>query len=277
MQETQQLKCSPLPIGKIVKEASNFLFNQIPIFWFYVVLLCFLSLFISQAENYFLLPILRDLPLPMKSMIGVKTMIDGLGQALVFTLLAIPCSRMILLEEKYDRLIDFNGWSQQETWFLIWAFLLFDVVFLIYIVIPVLSVVLLNNELFAVLISLKTEWPISSISMLSIYIVGIPLSLTLLLLYVLSRVMLVLPATAIDENPTLSWAWYRSLENGWRLTLLSLLPIIFVSCLAGAGQDFMDAIPPSLFLIPEFLGSALYVFWGILEVVLLSVAYKELR
>ena len=277
MLDTQQLKASPLPVVKIIKEARNFLFKQIPTFWVYVVILCLFSFFISRAENYFLLPTLRDFPLPMKSMIGVKTMIGGLGQGLVFTLLAIPCHRMILLEEKFDLLTDFNGWSQRETWFLIWAFLLFDVVFLIYIFIPVLSVILLNTELFAVLLNLKTEWPISIISILSIYVAGIPLSMTLLLLYVVNRVILVLPATAIDENPMLSWAWHRSLGNGWRLTLLSLLPIVSVSCLAGAGKNLMDAMPPSLFLIPEFLGSALYVIWGTLEVVLLSVAYRELR
>ena len=275
--ENQKLNPFPLRVATVVKEAVKFPFNQTYVFWVWVATLCFLSLVISHAEKFFVIPIMRDFSLPPKSMIGVKTMVGGLGQAWVFTLLAIPCHRMILLEEKYDRWGDFYEWSQRETWYLVWAFLLFNVAFLIFIFIPVLTKLLLQSEFFGILTYLKPEWPISIIFISTIYIIGIPLALFFFLLYGLSRVILVLPATAIDKHPTLSWAWNHSWRNGRSFTLINIIPIIFVSYLAGSSEAIMEVFPWAPFWVPEVLGNVMFVFWGILEVVLLSEGYKVLR
>ena len=69
------------------------------------MILCFASFAITRAGNYFILTMLSDLPI--KGRIGVSTVLGGLENGLVFTLLAIACHRMILLEEKYERWTDF--------------------------------------------------------------------------------------------------------------------------------------------------------------------------
>ena len=48
--------------------------------------------------------------------------------------------------------------------------------------------------------------------------------LFLLALYVLARLSLVLPRTAIDQRPTLQGSWRLSRSNGWRLAVV-LLPL----------------------------------------------------
>ncbi len=101
MEETRQFKIRPLPVGKIFKEVNQFPFNQVQTFWVWMVSLCLVSFAFSHTETYFILPAFRDLLL--KSEFGLKAGLSGLGQGLVFTLLAIICTRMILLEEKLER------------------------------------------------------------------------------------------------------------------------------------------------------------------------------
>ncbi len=274
MQETQQLKSIPLPVTKIIKEVNKFPFNQTQAFWVWMVTLCFISFGISQAETYFILPTFRDPP--FKNGFGLKAVLNGLGQGLVFTLLAIICNRMILLEEKLERWVDFYRWSRRETWFLSLVFLLYAVALMVNFI-PILTHFLLYGDSFPSLIHFKSEGPINIKFIVFMYAIGIPLTLFFLLLYVLSRVVLILPATAIDESPTLAWAWNRSRGNGWRLTLMILIPCIYASFLVALGKDLEDVITPSLLWIPEILQSVAYVVWAMLEAVLLSEVYKELR
>ncbi len=47
--------------------------------------------------------------------------------------------------------------------------------------------------------------------------------------YVLSRLSLILPATAIDEHRNFSWAWQHSRGHGWRLLVgVGLFPGVFL-------------------------------------------------
>ncbi len=98
MEETQERINRPLPIGNIFKKALRFLFCQNQQFWIWVVILCLVSFVITRAGNYFVLTMLADLPIKVR--IGISAVLGGLGNGLVFTLLAIACHRMILLEEK---------------------------------------------------------------------------------------------------------------------------------------------------------------------------------
>lgn len=286
MEETQQFKSAPLPVAKIFKEALKFPFHQTRQFWIWVLILCLISFAISQAQHY-IWPMLRDLPLSIKGWIGVSTVLGGLGNGLAFTLLAITCHRMILLEEQHERWVDFFRWSHRETRFFIWSYLIYlgAMVILLHPIfmgwpnflqtgIDTVMHYLIFMDYFLI------EWliPVAWIKKMWIYVftMGIPLIEYFLFLYVLSRVSLALPATAIDEKSTFSWAWDRSKGNGWRLTFLTTLPII-VYVLGGSSLNMVDFMPPPLFWIPEIIGSVLYVFWGMLEAALLSEAYKEFR
>mgnify|MGYP001446475063 CR=1 FL=1 len=87
--------------------------------------------------------------------------------------------------------------------------------------------------------------------------------------YVIARLMLVLPATAIDERWSLTDAWRISSGNGWRVmllvagipmlaqTLISLLPVI-------------DAIPYFIF---QFV---LWLFIAVYGIALLSLSFAHL-
>ena len=45
--------------------------------------------------------------------------------------------------------------------------------------------------------------------------------------YVLARLSLIFPATAVDQRPNIKWAWGKSFNNGWRLVVIvGLLPFV---------------------------------------------------
>lgn len=92
---------------------------------------------------------------------------------------------------------------------------------------------------------------------------------SLIQVFILSRFGFILPATAIDQRPTLRWAWQASRGNALRLMLvLALLP-------------WLASLPLTLF--PNdvgILGYGFYIFiWWLLlpiEITVLSLSYKEL-
>ncbi len=108
-----------------------------------------------------------------------------------------------------------------------------------------------------------------------IFGIGVPLIKFFLFLYAASRVSLILPIIAIDEKPTLFSVWNLSQENGWRLVFLTTIPLI-VYYLGGSILNGVT-MPFPLYWIPGIVGSAWFVFWGIMEVALLSEVYKEFR
>ena len=49
--------------------------------------------------------------------------------------------------------------------------------------------------------------------------------------YLSSRISLVLPATAVDQHVKLKDAWAMSIGNGWRLAIVTGVPLVFVGVL----------------------------------------------
>lgn len=88
-------------------------------------------------------------------------------------------------------------------------------------------------------------------------------------IFVLSRFGLILPATAVDERPSLKWAWRASRGNTLRLMLvLGLFPWLFY-------------LPSEFFPEePGLMGYGLYVLaWWLflpIEIAALSLSYKQL-
>ena len=87
--------------------------------------------------------------------------------------------------------------------------------------------------------------------------------------FFVGRWSLVLPATAVDSRPNLSWAWSISRGNALRLmVLVGLLPI---------GANFVTNFLPE----PKSVGFSLFYIavWGYVwaaEIALLSLSYREL-
>ena len=89
-------------------------------------------------------------------------------------------------------------------------------------------------------------------------------------LYVMARLSLVLPGTALDGKPTLNWAWQLSCGNGWRLVLLvGLLPWLFT-------QVAVILLRHNATLVEVVLIAVLVHVLLIVEVAALSLSYKEL-
>lgn len=97
------------------------------------------------------------------------------------------------------------------------------------------------------------------------------MAIFLLPLYVIARILLVLPGTAIDQQVNLRWSWNRTRGNGWRLVGTVLL-------LPKALSAFTDSLmtgdsPLALVLLASAAETMLYVF----EVTALSLAFRELQ
>lgn len=123
-----------------------------------------------------------------------------------------------------------------------------------------------------------------------VWTLGVLSIMYFLFLFLLSRASLVLPATAIDGNPTLSLAWDLSTGNGWRLTLIvGMIPFlalvsVFLKVLVPLFPTFpifsavdilgaINVLPRWISKIGDILFSLLI---GIIEIALLSEAYKKL-
>ncbi len=284
MRETQQLTISPLPVCKIFKEALRFPLGQNRQFWIWVVILCLLSFVITRAGNYFVFTMLADLPI--KGRISISAVLGGLGNGLVFTLLATTCHRMILLKEQQNRWTDIFRWSHRETRFFIWSFLIYiGAMFILFHSIFIGLPDLLKDGINSVKYYLMfmdyslLDWLIPKTwipTMWSfIFVMGVFLMKYLTLLYTASRISLIMPAIAIDEKPILFSVWNLSKGNGWRLAFLTTIPLI-VYFLGGTILNLV-IMPSPLSWIPAILGSVLFVFWGILEAALVSEVYKDLR
>lgn len=90
-------------------------------------------------------------------------------------------------------------------------------------------------------------------------------------LYVVARLMLVLPGAAMDQEVNLRWSWALTRGNGWRLFVAIFLFPWSIS--VGLDQLTEAGAPVGVVL----LGSAVETLLYVVEVAALSLAYRELR
>ena len=138
-------------------------------------------------------------------------------------------------------------WSSRETRFVGWC------------IAVALLIGLLNALAVAILAPLVIiQAPPTVVGLLG-WLVFLPVG------YVLARWSLVLPATAVDERPSLDWAWHASRGVGLRLLVL----IVFLPFVMDLAVE----------LIPEVNTIALTIAWlyvAAVEIALLSLSYREL-
>jgi hypothetical protein len=276
MEETQQLKFTPLPVAKILGEALKFLFKQTRHFWIWFVCMVFGFSILELLEIK-----LRDGVERSSFLLAFGVILSlslWISKGLLFALFAVNCHRIILLKEAHERWWGFIFWSNRETRFLIWSFLIY--------IIAVLMMLLFFPLVLAPLFFISS-WFGAGLDYLEIELIkaigsqalrfGTSSIVFCLFLYLLSRICLALPSTAIDEKPTPSWAWDLSTGNGWRLTLITgTIPFISYS-LGFSAQEIWEFMPSSLFWIREIIEVSWFLFLGMIEIALLSEAYKELK
>ena len=168
----------------------------------------------------------------------------------VYTLLAVNVHRLIL---KANNQVVLYPWTWRETRFMGWLVLIYFYFGLLFVLgVAVISLpsgyVLFKNggwtdELLWALVTLPSG-------------------------YLVVRLSLLLPATALDRRHRMTWAWKLTEGNGWRLlALLWLLPMLISSAIPDMASDV----------------SALFVAWHILiaigtalEIALLSAVFNTL-
>lgn len=161
----------------------------------------------------------------------------------VFTLFAITCHRIVLLDAHAVPRYGLMKWSPRETRFLGWMLAVYCV-----------AGILL--------------FTFSSLSMLASKSPAIMLLAMLPAAYVFSRLSVLLPATALDERHDMQWAWTLTEGNGMRMMLL----VAFVPALTALLQAVIASSHPLLELLNTFLTYAVTT----VEIALLSVSFRRL-
>ena len=176
--------------------------------------------------------------------------VDVIIQTAFYILFAITCHRLALIGNQSVPEYGMLSWTKRESNFLIWLFVVSIAGGITY---QVISLPLLN-------ISEASENNLGE----SYYLAYIPT------LYILSRLSLLYPATAVDRQVDLRWAWRLSKNNGWRLTIVvGFLPMFFVYLTDFLLRENATWIEYMIFQILGFIILAV-------EIVALSFSYKHL-
>jgi len=189
----------------------------------------------------------------------------GIPLTLIFTIFAVSCHRLLLIGNHAVSRLGVSKFTKREMKFLMWWIFIVAIAFLVFIPVS-LPLFLIIGEAFE-LEATSENSNFSLSSYLSTIIAFLPL------MYLIGRFSLVLPATAVDQQPTLTWAWAQSKTNAWRLAILvGILPMMFSLITQGAKILGIGQFP-LLNSVTEFF--LMYGF-ATIEVAVLSIAFREL-
>ncbi len=172
------------------------------------------------------------------------------------TMIAVSCYRLVILGA--DSLPNAWGlyWSRRETRFFGWMF----------------GIELIGTGIIlpGALVPLSLAVPQITPTLDSWLLLAVSFPFAL---YVVARLSLSLPATAIGQRPTLKGSWRLSRSNGWRLVLVlspAVLPVSLVFALYESGvleEPFQSRMANDLLLVATYV-----LMWSIGNV-LLSKAF----
>jgi hypothetical protein len=178
----------------------------------------------------------------------------------VFVLFAVTCHRLVLLDPAEVSRQWLPQWSMRQTRFFVLFGAVWGICFFL------------------------AAWPVMTIlAGLMLHVPGPWRDLTLedtgqwafrasqvVSFYLMARLCVIFPATALDRKVNLRWAWDLTRKNGWRLTLVvGALPWILshmVDFVYRGDATTLEAIALT------FLGTALFA----VEISAVSLAYREL-
>ncbi|MBM0103361.1 hypothetical protein JM946_01330 [Steroidobacter sp. S1-65] len=196
---------------------------------------------------------------PITQQDRVMVFLSGLAHALLMTLAAISCHRIILLGPESVPRLGASGTTSRDWRFIATAIALFIMVNL-----------LLQPPAFAVFIPLalfapEFAPPGSDMAMAVARLAALPA------VYVVSRYAICLPAAAVDRPLAPKQAWQLTRGNGWRLLLLvGISPWVL---------HFMQRSFTSVFSANvDYVVAENLLFWLLLplEIALLSLCYQRL-
>jgi hypothetical protein len=179
-----------------------------------------------------------------------------LAYGLLFTLFAVTCHRLVLLDARSVAAEWRPRWTMRETRFLMWVAGFWLIGFMGLLVL--LTIVVNAWGAVAGHDSFPLEWAQQAIK--------------IALLYPFARLCLLFPATAVERDPPpdLRWSWQLTRGNGWRLLIVvGALPWLF-SLLV----DLVYRSEATTFewLLVGVLAMALFA----VEIAAVSLSYREL-
>jgi hypothetical protein len=196
----------------------------------------------------------------------------GIPHGLVFTVFAIACHRSILLGDHAVPSFGFSGWTRRETYFFGWSVLIGSISGImlalagILTMIPLAFLTVIFRDLFAIPWA-ETVWK-GLTQVLALLCAGC------ILAYTLARLSLLFPATAVDRQPTLKWAWSESEKHALRLAfLVGVVPFRLVSLETRVFLWMSDTVGEIFGLVLQ--GLVRYCF-ATVEIAILSISFREI-
>lgn len=208
--------------------------------------------------------------------VGLETVLENISSVVIIPfsiaisiiyyaahiLFAITCHRVVLIGDTGVPEYGMFSWTRREWWFLAYLILLPFVYLLTSALILMAHGLLMEFD-----IEIKSfqiiSWKLDGFLLLA-FILALPS------VYIFSRLSLLYPATAVDRDVDVDWAWKITKNNGWRLiVIIVLLPLAF-------------AFSRILFLregatwIEDVIGLLLGLILLAVEIVALSLSYKHL-
>jgi hypothetical protein len=176
---------------------------------------------------------------------------------LLFTLIAVRCHRLMLLDAETERVTELPKWTWRETRFLGYCLALWLIATPVFMIaLTVISIPFVN---------LPATSSAGVVPPYVGYLASIPAY------YFFARFCLTLPAVAIDADSRLGVAWAHSSGNGWRLFIVvGVLPFAISYLLSLIYFAERNVVLDMLYAV---LTNVLLV----VEIAALSLSYRELR
>lgn len=244
-----EIHSNKLPIISTFKQAISNCYSQFNILIKYATPLIIIQAILILSGNDNLISVFKE-----DSMIDNITGMDVLGfiiYILILIMTIISCHRIFLLNNESIKNTKVLRWEYRELRYVGWALVIGIIMFLIQfvlgIIIAVLGVTILENHLITMGII--------------IFLIGS---------YFSSRLSLLFPATAVDnEENNVEYVWRISKDNSLRLMLLiTILPTIV--------NILISYLPVSNNKIYLLSTSIIWLVVGVVEVCLLSLSYSFL-
>lgn len=203
------------------------------------------------------LMIVLDKLLSLSNLEQLKWPIEIISMA-IYVLFAITCHRLVLIGDQSVPKYGLLKWTQRETQFFGWCLVLmlaFIVPWLIF------FMFFFNSFLLAPAMGL-VESDSGRIMIVSLSFLPS--------LYIVSRLGVLYPATAVERPADMKWAWNLSKNNGWRLTfVIGLLPWVSYFLVGFLLRENATWVEEFIVLLISFIFLAV-------EIVALSFSYKHL-
>ncbi len=179
-----------------------------------------------------------------------------------YVLFAITCHRLVLLRDSGIATYGNLTWSKRETRFFWWG---------VFIPLAYMLLIILFPIGFGLLIRVFPDFGKSPSDLAdSFWFKMFGYLLFLPSTYIIARLSLIFPATAVDRQVDIKWAWNLSRNNSWRLTVVvGILPWVFAFFQGLFARDSATLVEDLIHLMVSFIFLAV-------EIVALSFSYKHL-